>query len=338
MMPILIVSFLASVSLVYYYIEAAKTKGIVDHPNERSSHVKVTPRGGGIVFVGVWCIAVTVLTLTDQLGLQEFLTLVPGAIVIAITGFIDDLRNVSSALRAAVHLGVSLGVVSLLGGMSWGIVMFAIVSLAIAWSINLYNFMDGTDGFAGVEGVFVLVVGGMMLWKSEATGLAISAWALASAVTGFLIWNWPKSKIFMGDVGSGFLGFLVATYAALAHVLWSIPAVLWVIGYGLFFFDASVTLFRRIFRGERWYAAHRSHAYQRLYHKCQWSHLRILLSSMFVNGVLACLSWWAYLDKEKTWIASGLALGLLAGCYIAIELFAPMERISSVGQSRNQKA
>ncbi len=170
----------------------------------------------------------------------------------------------------------------------------------------------------------MLGVGGFFLWQAGGAALAIPAWVLAATVAGFLLWNWPRAKIFMGDVGSSVLGFLIAVFALAGEVWFDVPMLLWVILYGVFWFDATLTLLRRMAAGERWYAAHRSHAYQRLHHGGGWSHGRILGGTIALNAVLALIALWANVHREELLWAVLVAFIALTVVYAMVERMAPM--------------
>jgi len=148
----------------------------------------------------------------------------------------------------------------------------------IVWFINLYNFLDGIDGYAGSEAVFLSLAGFLLFGGSYFL-------VLVAAVSGFLIWNWHKAKIFMGDVGSTLLGYNVAIFTLYyanqdPRNLW-----IWIILFGLFWYDATITLFRRYRNGEKLSQAHKKHAYQRVV-RSGWSHSRVVLFAMLINIVL----------------------------------------------------
>jgi Fuc2NAc and GlcNAc transferase len=172
----------------------------------------------------------------------------------------------------------------------WGWIGQFLVLVGMVWLVNLYNFMDGIDGIAGVEAVCAAGFGAGLLATHGMPGLAAVAAVLAASCAGFLFWNWPPAKIFMGDVGSGFLGFsfgLLAVGSARqqAPLLWP-----WLILLLLFVVDATVTLLRRFFGGERWYEAHRSHAYQHASRR--WGHRTVTQMVAALNVVwLFPLSW-----------------------------------------------
>ncbi len=319
-------AFFASWSLVGRFRCYALAQGLLDNPNARSSHSQATPRGGGLVFILLWLVAGVGLVFWEVWSLVQALAFLPGALLLAGIGYWDDRHDLPARWRALVHFVVAgVSVVALdvtdlpLGWLSAGLAVFAIV-----WSVNLFNFMDGTDGIAGVEALFVLVVGGFFLWQAGGGALAIPAWVLAATVTGFLLWNWPRARIFMGDVGSSVLGFLVAVFALAGEVWFDVSVVLWIILYGVFWFDATVTLVRRVMAGERWYSAHRSHAYQRLHNPLGWSHARILWGVITLNSMLAGLAWWANAMPDMQWVALGVAVVLLSIAYGWVERASPM--------------
>ncbi|MFO0678089.1 MAG: glycosyltransferase family 4 protein [Polyangiaceae bacterium] len=306
--------------------------GLLDKPNERSSHSRPTPRGGGLVFVVAWTLALFVQWALGALETREFAALAIGLLVAAV-GLVDDLRGVPARVRIVIHLvAATAGVLALGDGcrlaLGSGFVLFGIAAKALAvlgivWSINLFNFMDGTDGIAGSEALFVLALGGAMLAGPLGTGPSTAAWTLAACQAGFLVRNWPKAKVFMGDVGSGFLGYTIAVFALLGERRGT-PALTWAIPYGLFAFDATATLLRRMAAGEVWYSAHRSHAYQRLHHHAKWTHRRVLLGAWGVNVLLGAITYAAFRDPGHVPRMIGVAFVVLAAVYVAIEKVAPM--------------
>jgi Fuc2NAc and GlcNAc transferase len=274
--------------------KVALSYGVVDLPNERSSHTSATPRGGGVSIVLVVSAAVAVLGLLDSLESSLVLAVGGGGTAVAIVGFLDDRYAVPARVRLAVHFGAAIWAVICLGGLpplrigshlvALGWAGHALAVLGIVWALNLFNFMDGIDGIAASEGIFVAGFGSLLAAAAEVghTGVPRVGFVLAGACAGFLLWNWPPAKIFMGDVGSGYLGYVIAALALAATR--ENPAAPWVwltLG-AVFFVDATLTLVRRLIRGERVYEAHRSHAYQWLARR--WgSHQRVTVVVMMVN-------------------------------------------------------
>ena len=321
--------------LVRFYIGFARTHRLFDLPNERSSHTVATPRGGGAAIFLVWTLSLLLAAIILPFDSDVLLALVGGSAIIAVVGFLDDVRSLKARTRILAHLAASLLCVGLvllnftkldLGFTAWplGILGPVLATITMVWSINLFNFMDGMDGLAGSEAIWTCSIGGLGLWRADAQSLALCSWLVAAAAAGFFVWNKPKAKIFMGDVGSGFLGFLIAAIALIGEARCGFPVLVWVILYGAFIFDATITLLRRMVNGERWYGAHRSHAYQRLHHSLGWSHARVLAAISCVNLVLAGLALWAIYDRHIVAMALGSALLFLASLYALVERVAPM--------------
>ncbi len=267
---------------------------LLDTPNERSSHQQPTPRGGGVAFVITYLVLLAALGLTGQIDPRLSIATVAGGVVIAVLGFVDDRSSMSAGKRFLGHLAASIWVLVWMGGVPRIPVFGFTVDLWIfgpalsllfaTWMINLFNFMDGIDGIASVEAISVSV-GGAWLWFATGSGNGwIAALLFAACVAGFLFWNFPPAKIFMGDAGSGFLGLVVATLAlwcghASPSLFWS-----WFILIGCFMVDATTTLIRRARRGGKFSEAHRSHAYQyasRLY----GSHRKVTLAVLALNVI-----------------------------------------------------
>jgi len=275
--------------------------GVMDLPNSRSSHAVPVPRGGGVAIVVVFLSAVVWIFSRHGIPARLAWSLIGGGLAISIVGFLDDRFRLPPWPRLAVHSLVAACTVWCLGSMgpsqfgngdslgSW--VIRAVEFVGLVWLTNLFNFMDGIDGLAGMEAVCVCVFGGFLLFRAGLASYSQLSWSLAAASLGFLLWNWPPAKIFMGDVGSGFLGFTLGALALFSSN--SNPGLIWpwLIVLAAFFADATVTLLRRIFSRARWYEAHRSHAYQ---HAAQvWaSHAKVTLAVAVINiGWLFPLAW-----------------------------------------------
>lgn len=246
---------------------------LLDVPNERSSHVVATPRGGGMAVVLTVLVVLPVLGALGSLPWRVVWGWVGAGALVAAVGFVDDHRHTPPGWRLVGHFTAAAWVLAWLGGLpplplfgavrdlSW--VGHLLAAVYLVWMLNLTNFMDGIDGIAAVE-VFTVCLGGVALARVAAP--ASVAWeaptVLALATLGFLIWNWPPAKIFMGDAGSGFVGLMLGVLSVQAgradpRLFWA-----WVILAGVFVVDATVTLLRRSSRRERILRAHRSHAYQ----------------------------------------------------------------------------
>ncbi len=281
-------------------------KQLLDHPNERSSHATPTPRGGGLAIAFVFHLGVAGLWWLAVLSTAVSMALLGGGILIAVVGWIDDHRHVPARWRALVHVIAASWAVYCLGGISQlnlgsfflplpGIGSILAV-IGIVWLINFYNFMDGIDGLAGGQGICAALMGGALLWMAGNVGLAVTAWLLAATCAGFLIWNWPPARIFMGDVGSGLIGFIFAVLALASEQSGAAPLLIWALLLMLFVGDSTLTLLNRMIKGEKWYTAHRSHGYQRLTQRgC--SHRSVTLCFIGINVLilwpLALWAWWA---------------------------------------------
>ncbi len=291
--------FAAIFAVSYFGVAAARAVGLkrnfLDVPNERSSHVEPTPRGGGIVIVAVALVAYLV---TVYFAPQSFSWgYLSGALLVAAISLVDDIFGISVVWRLLTHsaaafllmadrgywhsfyfIGTS---VDLTLGAAGGVLTF----IWIVWLINAYNFMDGIDGIAGAQAIAAAAGWFAIGWLTGSPTAFYLGGALVFSSLGFLIHNWQPARIFMGDVGSAFLGFTFAAMPLLTigdertYVFLPMTAILLV---WLFVFDTVVTLIRRGLRRERVWRAHREHLYQRLV-RSGWSHAAV--STLY--GVLA---------------------------------------------------
>ena len=292
---------LLSWTLTRYFLSFALDRGIMDVPNGRSSHAVAKPRAGGASFFLIFTAAVFILLPLHFLSVREALALSCG-ILIAMVGYWDDRTGLSPVFRIVVHIAAAVLAVFCLDGLApirLGFAIYlppaavAVIAVcSLVWLTNLTNFMDGIDGIASVEAITTAGICGILIvHRVGFNGLAILFFVLAASVAGFLFWNWPPAKIYMGDVGSGFLGFNLGVMAFIAITrhqfsLWP-PLIL----YGIFVVDTTWTLCRRMLRAERWYAAHRTHAFQHA--AARWGHRKVTLSIAAIN--LFWLAPWAIL-------------------------------------------
>jgi Fuc2NAc and GlcNAc transferase len=210
-----------------------------------------------------------------------------------------------------------------LGALGW-----AVGTIGIMWGINFYNFMDGIDGLAGGEAVTVSLGAALLVGASAHPELVLICALIGGSSAGFLVWNWPPARIFLGDVGSAFLGFMFSVLAVMAENAGALPVVGWLLLLGVFFVDATLTVARRIASGEPWYRAHRTHAYQRAV-QVGYSHRRVTLAIMGLNVVLAGLTWVGWTDPPRMPAMVGLGVLLLAGVYWLVERWSPMWKATS---------
>lgn len=252
----------------------ALNQNLLDLPNERSSHVTATPRGGGAGIVVSLVLAMGALWAIGLLSGWIWTVLMLSGSAIAGVGYLDDRRHLNAISRFIVHVGAAIFFVVALGGYpatglhKWGLPAggsSAFSVLALVWGTNLFNFMDGIDGIAASESVFIAAAAGILnLMNGGDPGLTAVLFSLSAASLGFLFWNWPPARIFMGDVGSGFLGFIICACLMTTSLQGTLPIeVLPILG-GVFIVDATTTLIRRVLQGDRWLEPHRTHAYQRM--------------------------------------------------------------------------
>lgn len=287
MIAITLASLIVACLGTWLVLRIALRRGLVDVPNARSSHTVPTPRGGGAAIVAATTLAVIAAYVADLIELRLFVGFLGGSLAVALVGFLDDRRGVPPRVRLCVHFAAAVWVLAWLGGappmrlgdnlvnLGWG--GYVLGAVCIVWSVNLFNFMDGIDGIAASEAAFVAAAGSCVLL---ATGTPVPALAIAlpfcAANIGFLTWNWPPARIFMGDVGSGYLGYVLAVLALSSGETNGAAFFVWLILGGVFFVDATVAVVRRWARGEAVHQAHRTHAYQWLVRRWN-SHLRVTL-------------------------------------------------------------
>lgn len=294
----------------------------MDIPNERSSHSVPTPHGGGIAIAVTWFLGLNYLYFADEIPNTLYASLMVG-IIIAVISYIDDLIELSAKLRLLGQSFVAFMGIYFLGGFKELDLFFFNVDnqiitnifafFLIVWFINLYNFLDGIDGYAGSEALFLSLAAFILFGGSHFLVLAVS-------VLGFLFWNTHKAKIFMGDVGSTLLGYNIAIFTL--YYANDVPSNfwIWITLFGLFWFDATLTLLRRYKNGEKLSLAHKKHAYQRAT-QSGWSHSKVVLFAMIINVILLLLIYFVpytiftllitvtflyacvkYIDKKKEFI------------------------------------
>lgn len=293
-----VTSLLISFLFVAWLRGWARKRELLDIPNTRSSHTQPTPRGGGLAIVLVTLVGVMVFNLLIQSHLSTLWPYLAGSILIALVSWIDDLISLPFLVRLPAHfLGAIFAVwgfghiqdllLPLLDETSGG---WLGVLLSLFWIVgltNAYNFMDGIDGLAGSQAI-IAGLGTTLLGLLVAQPLlTVIGLLLTTSSLGFLVHNWPPAHIFMGDVGSAFLGYSFAVLALIAaqadpKFLFAYVLLLWP-----FLFDTAFTLFQRLRRQENIFAAHRSHLYQRLViigysHRC----VTLLYSALAITGLV----------------------------------------------------
>ena len=328
---LLLGSFLVAEWLTGRFRSYAVARRLVDIPNVRSSHTVAVPRGGGMAIVLTTLIALPLVVPIGGLTPRAVWGLWGGGSLVAIIGFADDHRPIAPRLRLLGHFVAAACILASLGGLpplplpgfvvELGWFGYVLAALYLVWVLNLTNFMDGIDGIAGVEAITVSLAGALLY---AVTVRGNTQWlvplVLAAATLGFLMWNWPPAKVFLGDAGSGFLGLVLATLSlqaalVLDRLFWS-----WVILLGAFVVDATVTLIRRVARGDKVFEAHRSHAYQ---HAAQrWGHravtiavgafnllwlfpIALLVANGVLEGLLGVLIAYSPLVAVALWLRAG---------------------------------
>ncbi len=297
-----LLGFAASAMLTSAMRRYALSTRLLDHPNDRSSHSIPTPRGGGIGIVAAFTMLAAGLAWRRDIDFGFAAALLGSGSLVALVGFIDDLKHVNARLRLLCHVVAASWAIAWLGGVPPFPVLGMTVDLGWAANalgllylvavLNFFNFMDGIDGIAALESITVALGGALLWWLATGTGQWVVPALFAACVAGFLVWNFPPARIFMGDVGSGFVGIVLGVMSLAAGIehpplYWS-----WFILLGCFIVDPVVTLVRRLRRGERFDEAHRSHAYQYAARRLG-AHLPVSLGCAAINVAwllpLACL-------------------------------------------------
>ena len=268
------------------------SRNILDLPNHRSSHVTPTPRGGGVAFVIIFFLAILCLASAGLTNLPVAIALLSGGSIVASVGFIDDHKHVPAYLRFVAHMMAGFIAIFLIGGMPSlsvsgllipaGIGLSFLALVYLVWLINLYNFMDGIDGIAALETITVCSGASILYIMTGEQGLIGLPLALAASVAGFLWWNFPTARIFMGDVGSGFLGFTLGILTIQAAGISDDLFLGWLILLGVFIVDATITLLMRLFQGKKITEGHCEHAYQHAA-KRYGSHRKVTIAVCIVN-------------------------------------------------------
>lgn len=296
---------------------------MLDYPNERSLHTRPTPRTGGL---GIWAGSIVGLVIALQLtgGRAELAWMAAATLVVGVVSFFDDRSHLSAGTRLTWHLAAAA--LMMIGGLHMDSVELPGVELEISpmlglivsvlfivWMTNLYNFMDGMDGFAPGMGLIGFGTFSFLGWWAGEVHFAYTSAVIAAATAGFLVFNFPPAKIFMGDTGSSTLGFSAGAFMLWAVHLDIFPLWIGVLVFSPFVVDATVTLVRRLIRGEKLWLAHKTHYYQRIV-QLGWGHRKTVLAEyalMFacaVSGIAA-----AYLSPPAQWVLIIFWIALYAG-------------------------
>ena len=312
----LLVEFLLALSCSGGWLWFARRRGWFDLPNQRSSHTQPTPKSGGAGIAVAYTVFMGYCYASGQLG-WPLLCLMLLGLGPAITGFIDDLRNLGVASRIGMQvLATGLALVllhplselRLPGGLAVpGLWLTPLVLLSYIWLINLFNFMDGIDGLAAMEAIFTSLALALFASVLGDDVILLASLGLAVAVSGFLYFNLAPARLFMGDLGSHYLGYVLGALGLFAVQRELINY--WTLGilFGVFVVDATTTLVGRICSGALWYHAHSSHAYQRAARQLR-SHAKVVVAGALINGGWLLPLAWLSIGHEQ----SGLLIMLLA--------------------------
>jgi Fuc2NAc and GlcNAc transferase len=313
-MAYLVLAFVLSCALCGLYLWLARRWQILDMPNERSAHQRPTPHGGGLPLMTAFLLSAGLCALAYGPWPEGYQPILVVAGLLTLLGVLDDLWNLPvggrfflygmvAAMVSGALLQGRIELTSLPGGL-----LFALVSMAVLWTMNLYNFMDGIDGLAATQAILACASAALLSRAYGGTpGYALLCLLLAASHLGFLLWNWQPARLFMGDAGSIPTGFLIAALALLGAVQGELPIACWLILLAAFITDATATLAWRVVTKQAFTRPHRSHAYQRL--SRYWgSHRRVVLLLLVLHALwLFPLAWAA-----SVWPYSQLFLVILA--------------------------
>ncbi len=265
----------------------ALKKNIVSIPNQRSLHASPVPLGGGMAIVTSWYIGISILFILNYIDKNIFYALICG-IILTVISLLDDLIGIKPSIRLFFHFLTVIAAFYFLGGLrqlvipeldfNYNFIIYPLAITGMVWFINLFNFMDGADGFASLEAMLISLV--IFILSGNILNLVLIA-----CISGFLYWNWPRAKIFMGDVGSTQIGFILIVLGIYYHNTFRFSILNWIMLSSPFWFDATLTLYRRWRNGEKLSEAHRKHAYQRAV-QSGFSHLKLNIYLLLINLII----------------------------------------------------
>lgn len=279
--------------LTIFFRRYALSRNLLDLPSLRGSHSVPTPRGGGGAISIIFLSLVPIFSVGGELLTSTIWAMLGGGILIGLIGFLDDHNHIAVRWRLLTHFTAAIWALYWLGGLPSLTVFGSVLNLGwvgnllavffLVWLLNLYNFMDGIDGIASIEAITICMSASMLFFmQNESQAFWEPPLLLAFTVLGFLYWNFPHAKIFMGDGGSGFIGIILGIFSIQAAWESSRMFWVWIILLGVFIVDATLTLLQRIIKGEAFYKAHREHAYQVAARKYN-SHKTVSLSIGLIN-------------------------------------------------------
>lgn len=297
------VSLITVIGILRWMLKGAMAGIVLDHPNARSLHNRPVPRTGGLALMAG--IMVGWFAIQSPWGWW----VMPFLLFLCAVSFLDDVRGLPVFWRFLAHFLAAGAFVEFFGLSHMGLVGFAAAVLAIVWMTNLYNFMDGSDGLAG--GMTLLGFGfyGLAAWLQGDVAFAGLNWCVSMAALAFLLFNFHPARIFMGDAGSISLGFLAATFGLLGWDAGYWPLWFPVLVFSPFILDASITLVKRLLRGERVWEAHREHYYQRLV-QMGWGHRRTAMSEYTLMVLAGISATWAIRQSGIVQLMAYMVLGV----------------------------
>jgi len=313
---LLVIVFFLSLSGIFLYQKLAVKMGILANPNFRTLHELPIPRGGGVVFSLLFSACVFSLWRLNQLPVNLFIVLGVGGCAATLFGFLDDVQDIRASKKLVVQVFLSGWALFWLDGgpllhVEWipDIVAILLSLFFLVWMMNAYNFMDGIDGMAASGAVFVTgALALIILLTSGLSELAFLFLLLMMTVGAFMVLNWPPASIFMGDAGSVFLGYIFGSFIFLTIMNGEVNPWTWLVVFGYFFADTTVTQIARLILVKNWYGAHRSHAYQNLA-RITSSHLRVTGGVAAYHLIwLLPLAFWTVLQPEMAMFAAVLAV------------------------------
>ena len=324
-------AFLLSAVLTWYLCHPAAKLRILDAPNERSLHEIPVPRTGGLAIIAASLTSASPLVVRS-LSDPAFARVSAAAALLAVVSFVDDRSGLTPGFRLLIHLAAAVLVLSgglaadkmQLPGWQWAwpsLVSLVVSALFLVWMTNLYNFMDGMDGFAGGMTVVGFSTYALLGWQANEALFTLASLTVAASAAGFLLFNFPPAKIFMGDTGASVLGFLSACFSLWASSENIFPIWLGVLVFSPFVVDATVTLVRRLLAGQRVWVAHRSHYYQRLV-RAGWGHRKTVIVEyglMVAAGLSAAVA--VGLSAQWQWIL------IIFWCFIYLGLGLLVRRV-----------
>lgn len=300
LLPLFGAVFLGALLVTWVLQKHASRLRLLDAPVARSAHSLPTPKGGGLSICLTFGLSILYFYLNGTVPEAEFLAL-SGTLLVATLGLLDDVRSLRLRWRLPLQFCAAGWVIFFLGGVapihfglfvvSNQLTLSVMGIFALVWLLNLYNFMDGIDGIATAELLFVNVMSLFLVINSNDQLIGLISSILLFSGAGFLVWNWPPAKIFLGDVGSNFIGFVLGIVALISMKYEIFTVWTWFILLGVFVVDTAVTLIVRILRGDNWYEGHASHAYQNAARRYK-SHAKVTIRVIGVNCLwLAPMAW-----------------------------------------------